>query len=136
MSRRGTNAGFVDTLKVDKDCFVERTWIDEYIQLILQTCSIHNVTVKSIKMCRSEKKGLHFYIHVSPQVEPHLANLLQWLLGDDCQRVDFNRARIESGLVEWSKLFEVACRRLRTIYTRRTSHGHCNDKSHKKGGEK
>jgi hypothetical protein len=41
---------------------------------------------------------------------------LQWLLGDDSQRVGFNRARIESGLNEWNKLFEVVGRRLTTIY--------------------
>jgi CBS-domain-containing membrane protein len=44
------------------------------------------------------------------------ADLLQFILGDDAQRVDFNRARIESDLAEWNKLFEVTGRRLKTIY--------------------
>jgi hypothetical protein len=36
--------------------------------------------------------------------------------GDDSRRVDFNRARIESGLEEWNKLFEVPENVLCTIY--------------------
>jgi len=67
-------------------------------------------------MSRSRRKGLHFYIHVTPPVEADLANRLQWVLGDDCQRVDYNRARIESGLNEWNKLFEEVGIRLVRIY--------------------
>ena len=59
------------------------------------------------------------------QTDADLANQLQWLLGDDCQRVDFNRARIDSGLDEWSKLFEVPYVRLRTIYRHDCSRNRC-----------
>jgi hypothetical protein len=45
-----------------------------------------------------------------------MANKLQYLLGDDSKRVGFNMARIESGLVEWSKLFERANCRMTTLY--------------------
>jgi hypothetical protein len=67
-------------------------------------------------MCPSAHKGQHFYIRITPPVQATLANRLHYLLGDDCQRVDFNRARIESGLDEWSKLFERPNVRLRIIY--------------------
>ena len=103
-------------LKIDKDCHVNPDWIEDYIRLILTVSCWFRVGVNSVKMCTSRRKGLHFYIEIDPPLDPQLANRLQWLLGDDCQRVDFNRARIESGLAEWSKLFERVNVRLRTIY--------------------
>jgi hypothetical protein len=60
--------------------------------------------------------GMHFYIKIDPPVDAHTANNLQYLLGDDAKRVSYNRARINSGLVEWNKLFERIGARLRTIY--------------------
>lgn len=60
--------------------------------------------------------GVHFYIKISPPVAAMTANNLQYLLGDDSKRVGFNKARIESGLVEWSKLFERANCRMTIIY--------------------
>jgi len=116
---RGSECGKVGELKIDKDCFVDQDWIDDYIHgIIIPTCRAFGTSVNSIKMCPSKRKGLHFYISITPPVEASLANKLQWLLGDDTLRVDFNRARIESGLVEWNKLFEVSGRRLKTIYRR------------------
>jgi hypothetical protein len=106
----------VNVLKVDKDCFVDKEWLDAYVEVIMQICDNYDLTVQTIKMCNSKKKGLHFYITISPPIDSMIANMLQWLLGDDCRRVDFNRARIESNLDEWNKLFEVANRRLKTIY--------------------
>jgi len=103
-------------LKIDKDCHVDCDWIEDYIRLVLTVACWFHVAVNSIKTCNSRRKGLHFYIEINPPVNAQQANRLQWLLGDDCQRVDFNRARIESGLAEWSKLFERANVRLRTIY--------------------
>lgn len=113
MSRR---SGKVAELKIDKDCFVDEDWISNYVGVIIDVCRSFGVTVESIKMCESRRKGLHFYVAISRPIDSMLANKLQWLLGDDALRVDFNRARIESGLVEWNKLFEAACRRLKTIY--------------------
>ena len=106
-------------LKIDKDCFVSKKWLQGYVKTIVQICEAHGVTVVLIRMCHSRKKGLHFYIQISPEIDARLANYLQWLIGDDCQRVDFNRARIGSSLNEWNKLFEEPERRLRTIYTKR-----------------
>jgi hypothetical protein len=59
---------------------------------------------------------MYFYIKIKPALEPHVANNLQYLLGDDAKRVAFNRARIESGSDEWNKLFERANARLTTVY--------------------
>jgi len=117
----------VRVLKIDKDTFVDGDWLEDYMRLIVRTCRWHGVTVVSVKMCRSRKKGFHLYIEITPAIESELANRLQWLLGDDCQRVDFNRARIRSGLNEWDKLFEEPGRRLRTIYkhTDRSFRGRC-----------
>jgi hypothetical protein len=119
MRRRDVNPSVekVSTLKIDKDCFVDRDWIENYIHVVLiPVCRSFEVTVNSIRMCNSRRRGLHFYIEISPPIDDDSANRLQWLLGDDSRRVDFNRARIESELDEWNKLFEVPGRRLRTIY--------------------
>lgn len=110
-------------LKIDKDCFVDESWIEGYVRTVIEVCRNHRLRVVHIKMCPSRRKGLHFYITVDPTVDADQANYLQWLLGDDCQRVDFNRARIESDLREWNKLFEVPERKLRTIH-KAASGGH------------
>lgn len=109
----------VDVLKIDKDCFIEHDWLVDYVRTIRAVCKLHQVVVLSVRACNSHSKGLHFYIDVKPAIEAELANKLQFLLGDDCRRVDFNRARINSDLNEWNKLFERAEARARTIY----SHG-------------
>jgi hypothetical protein len=108
----------VAVLKIDKDCFVEPAWLSDYVNVIRRICKLHGVTVKTVRVTRSRSKGQHFYIEIEPSIDPELANRLHWLLGDDCRRVDFNRARIRSHLREWSKLFEEPNRRLTTIYKR------------------
>jgi len=116
--KSNNESGRVAELKIDKDCFVDEDWIDNYVTMIIGKCRSFGITVESIRMCKSKRKGLHFYITIYPPIEPEIANRIQWLLGDDSKRVDFNRARIDSGLREWNKLFEVAGRRLKTIYRR------------------
>ena len=81
----------------------------------MDICGKHGVEVLLIKRTDTAH-GVHFYIRISPPVDSAMANNLQYLLGDDSKRVGFNRARIESGLVEWSKLFERASCRMTTIY--------------------
>lgn len=103
-------------LKVDQDCFVDQEWLEDFIAHARIICKHFGISVKSIRVCESKRRGLHFYIAISPPVEATLANRLQWLLGDDSMRVDFNRARIGAGFTEWNKLFEVIGRRLKTIY--------------------
>jgi len=102
-------------LKIDKDCFVDPGLNMEYVRTIVHTCSKYELKVLWIKYSRS-RHGMHFYIKIKPTVEAHVANNLQYLLGDDAKRVAFNRARIVSGVAEWNKLFERANARLTTVY--------------------
>jgi hypothetical protein len=115
---RSTSLLKQDVLKIDKDCFVDATLNRQYVETILDTCRKHRVTVLSVKSTKT-RHGRHFYIKIDPPVDAHTANNLQYLLGDDANRVDFNRARIESGLVGWNKLFEAVGRRLKTLYLHR-----------------
>lgn len=103
-------------LKIDKDLIVEKHWLKGYVDIIIQTCKTRGVNVTQIKMSLSESKGFHLYILINPEIEAEEANYLQFLLGDDSLRVGFNRARIESDLNEFNKLFEKPNARLRTIY--------------------
>jgi len=107
-----------DLLKIDKDCFVNKKCRNNYVELILSECRKFKIDVIQIRTCNSKRKGVHFYIKIDPPIEAMLANEIQYLLGDDARRVDFNRARIESDLVEWNKLFEKPNVKLRTIYRR------------------
>jgi hypothetical protein len=104
------------TLKIDKDCVVDKQLIQDYLRLILNVCKGFKVKVNRVRTCPSARKGQHFYIDIKPPITAGLANRIHYLLGDDCQRVAFNQARIESGLAEWSKLFERTNVRLRTLY--------------------
>jgi hypothetical protein len=104
-------------LKIDKDCHVPLDWVrDDFVQLAIAACKSYHTRIISIKKTNSRKKGIHLYIEIWPPVDSETANRLQWLLGDDCRRVDFNRARINVGLLEWNKLFEVAGTQIRPIF--------------------
>jgi len=103
------------TLKIDKDCFVDEDWIQDFIRTAILTCRLKGVKVLRIQKSRT-RKGFHFYVDIDPAVKDELRNRLQWLLGDDCGRVDRNRARMRSGLNDWNKLFEQPNARLITIY--------------------
>jgi len=113
--RSGVAMSKVDVLKIDKDCHVDQSWIQDYVTVVRSICHMKRVNVASVEMGHS-KKGLHFYIGIQPRVSSELANRLQWLLGDDCRRVDYNRARIRSHYPEWNKLFERIGQRFLTLY--------------------
>jgi len=107
-----------DLLEIDKDCMVPRKWLLDYVyKIVLPTCTLYGLTVLWVKYCPSERKGLHIYIKINPGVSAVLALELQYLLGDDGQRVSLNRARMRAGFDDWNKLFEPPGRRLRTLYT-------------------
>ena len=119
----------VGVLKIDKDCHVDQSWIQDYVRVVRSICHMKRVKVASVEMSHS-KKGLHFYIGIQPRVSSELANRLQWLLGDDCCRVDYNRARIRSHYPDWNKIFERIGQRFVTLYrckvpagTRKTKKG-------------
>jgi hypothetical protein len=103
-------------LKVDKDCHIDSLLEHEYIRDALAILSRHGICVVKIEATRTYH-GRHYYFHLAEPVGASTANRLQYLLGDDSKRVDYNRARINSRLVGWNKLFEIVGRRMRTIYS-------------------
>jgi hypothetical protein len=113
--RKKLSVSRTNVLKIDKDCFVDPALNMEYVRSILHICSRYGIKVQWIKSSRS-RHGMHFYVNIRPAVQAHVANNLQYLLGDDAKRVVFNRARIESGLDEWNKLFERSNVKLTTVY--------------------
>ena len=93
-------------LKLDKDCKVDSSWLKQYRDMIGLVLNSHDLKPTRIAVTSSRRKGYHVRVYLAAPVPAARANMLQWLLGDDCARVDFNRARIEAGFDEWSKLFE------------------------------
>lgn len=113
---RSSTVPTLSTLKIDKDCQVPWEWERDEVRLILTIANWFNIEVNSVRVCRSMNSGRHYYIDITPPIDPHLANQLQFLAGDDPARVAYNSARIESGFAEFNKLFERPHVRLRTIY--------------------
>jgi len=121
-------------LKIDKDCDVDQSWIQDYVRVVRSVCRMKRLRVAFVDMGRS-KKGLHFYIAIQSSVGSELANRLQWLLGDDCRRVDYNRARIRSRYPDWNKLFERIGQRFVTLYRCKVPVVHANTRTNGTGGE-
>jgi hypothetical protein len=115
MRRSNSSLPRESILKVDKDCHIDSELEREYIQDSLAILSKRGITVLKIEVTRTYH-GRHYYFHLAKPVDAQTANRLQYLLGDDSKRVDYNRARINSKLVGWNKLFETVGRKLRTIY--------------------
>jgi len=117
MSKRNASTSLpkVDLLKLDKDAFVSTDINKKYVRTVIDICREQGVQVLWIKSTVSQH-GRHYYIKIDPALDAETANNLQYLLGDDAKRVAFNKARIKSGLEEWSKLFEIPDARLRTVY--------------------
>jgi len=103
-------------LKIDKDCHIDSKLEFQYIQDALAILSRRGITVLKVQATRT-CHGRHYYFHLAEPVDAQTANRLQYLLGDDPRRVDFNQARINSGLLHWNLLFETIGRKLRTIYS-------------------
>ena len=78
----------------------------------------HHLRVVWIK-ATTTYHGRHYYIKINPPVDAHAGDNLQYQLGDDPMRVDFNRARINSRLAHWNILFEAVNRKLTTLYPRK-----------------
>ena len=97
-------------LKLDKDCKVDSSWLKQYRDMTGLVLKSHNLKPTRIAVTPSRRKGYHVRIYLASPIPAEEANKLQWLLGDDCARVDFNRARIGAGFDEWSKLFETSRR--------------------------
>ena len=107
---------FVSALKVDKDCQVDPDWINDWVDLVaLPICRNFDIQILRSEMIET-KKGLHLQLSINRPIHDELANRIQWLLGDDCRRVDFNRARIRVGYAAWNKLFEAEGVRVVELY--------------------
>lgn len=89
--------------------------LHHHVRTIIHTCERYGIDVVSIR-CSKSRHGVHFYIRIKPSIEAEIANNLQYLLGDDAKRVAFNKARIQSSIAEWNKLFERAGTKPTTIY--------------------
>ena len=76
------------------------------------------MAVQWVKYCLSERKALHIRIKINPAISALLTLELQFLLGDDAQRVSLNRGRMRAGFDDWNKLFEREGARHRIIYKR------------------
>jgi hypothetical protein len=120
MQRRNSSLPRESILKVDKDCYIDSALEQEYIQDSLAILSRHGITVLKIEATRTYHGG-HYYLYLAEPVGAHTANRLQYLLGDDSKRVDYNQARIDSVLTGWNKLFEAAGRKLVTLYRTKES---------------
>ena len=95
-------------LMLDKDLLVDPCWLKEYRDTIGLVLKSKGLKPRRIVVTPSRRKGFHVRIYLDRSIPAAAANKLQWLLGDDCARVDFNRARIDAGFEEWDKLFERA----------------------------
>ena len=47
----------VPLLKIDRDCFVDGDWMRNYTRVIVATCKMFGLTVESIRVSRSKRKG-------------------------------------------------------------------------------
>jgi hypothetical protein len=106
-----------DVLKIDQDCCIDTRLEKEYLRNIIANCKKKRRKVLWIKQSVTPH-GRHYEIRIHPPIEPHAANNLQLLCGDDAKRYAFNRARIKSGLVGWNKLWWYPRSALRTVYLR------------------
>jgi hypothetical protein len=104
-------------LKINHDIHVRPHLEREYVQQTVANLRRCHENVGWIKATRTHH-GSHYYIKIDPPVEAHTANNLQYLLGDDARRVDYNRARINSRLAHWNILFERVNCKMRALYRR------------------
>ena len=110
------------SIKLDKDLVISLRLLGEWVRLVvISICKAFGVTVQSVTVCPSQRKGFHVYIDVAPLIHAELAWRLQFDLGDDGRRCSLNRARLRAGFSEWNKLFESVRPRMTTIYLRSRS---------------
>jgi len=112
-----------NVVKIDKDMHPAPKLEQEWVQASVKILRMYGIKVLRIQASTTQH-GRHYYVWIDPPQDAQTANRLHYLLGDDAKRVDYNQARIDSGLVEWSKLFEPVGRKLRIIYPSRRKESH------------
>lgn len=93
-------------LMIDIDLVVDERWLQHYRRMVKLVLEYYGLVANAIRITPSRTRGYHVRIYLNKPVAAETANMLQLLLLDDHGRVDFNRARINVGFDEWSKLFE------------------------------
>ncbi len=93
-------------LMIDLDLVVDEWWLQNYRCVVKLVLEYFGLLATTTRITPSQRKGYHVRIYLNKPVPAGFANMLQLLLCDDHGRVDFNRARINVGFDEWSKLFE------------------------------
>ena len=91
-------------LKIDLDYKPPKKWLEMWIATRGEMLNRLGHTVERIDMFTT-KRGMHIYIKLGEDVSADVANLLQFLSGDDHTRVKINAWRIERGIKRWNKLF-------------------------------
>lgn len=51
--KTGKRMNKISLLKIDKDCLVDRSWIRDYVHVILTVCRLNHIKVNSVEICRS-----------------------------------------------------------------------------------
>jgi len=103
---RSEQVPLTSRLQIDIDLDADNSWLKQYRRNVALVLRSYGLRSTAIRITESRNKGYHARIYLNKPVPAHFANMLQWLLGDDAPRVDFNRARINAGFDEWNKLFE------------------------------
>ena len=104
-------------LKVDIDFHPPEEWITDWIMTRWHILAVLGHDIDYIKMFKT-KRGLHFYIKLSKNLDDETANMLQFMMGDDATRVKINAWRIKRGIKRWNKLFhKVLYRRKAKVLT-------------------
>ena len=93
-------------LMIDLDLVVDEWWLRNYRRVVKLVLKSYGLSATAIRITPSRSRGYHVRIYLNKPVPAETTNMLQLLLCDDHGRVDFNRARINVGFGEWSKLFE------------------------------
>ena len=70
------NVGQTNLLKIDKDCHVDRKWIQGFSKAARQTLESYGRVVRRIQTCNSRSRGIHVVIKINPPVDAELANFL------------------------------------------------------------
>lgn len=87
-------------LRVDIDEHIEKWdgWLDSYKKMVKATCREFGLEVEDIIVKKSDKRGLHVWVHTKGrELEPREIVKLQWLINDCFGRTLINMRRIERG---------------------------------------
>jgi len=95
------------TLKVDLDYIPPYTTLTEWIQTRLSILGRFFLCPREIYYRKSRGgKGYHIIFLIDAEMSDMQILTVQWLLGDDYKRCEYNEKRIRMGIADWNVLFE------------------------------